>query len=594
MNRSLIYALRRHVSFASALAACTVTLPAKADFASDATAIVEQLVEDDVATQVVPNAATKFPATCDLLPTTVGALKAKRYNGIPAIARKELADVAGLTVVLAVEGGRFTTLPGLPAAGAMRQETVDIFVKLHAATAQPPQSFINSAACSFEQGVAPKQAVSTTVLQACAATQSTASLELACAIGLAVRDTADGDGSLVPADVRKGLVAIASEAVHNAFPTIVTAPNEFAQLVVLVDQALGGTPLPATLPAGSAQVIQALANQIAVVSKVPPEGLEQVVAAVEQFAAFSAAALSSLRPLPPAPLPAELAAFTTIAGGTSAVVADLKAKNYGAAASDSFDAIDAVVVQDDCPKDKSNDGPCGNIGTLVRTFLRATVIYVVDSLTAGSVDVSVSSDFRAAAIDLIEGTGGAGIRRKTFASTSGQYPGWYFPDFTLRESLRPGFAQPAAPGTNSSALMTYASMDWPNLRFKIYPSRRASNPLWVGGNLSVIDAIGPLMELAARNGTLGTTGGEATRTGAVLLGFLVPRLEFEFGVPELTKNLVVGLGAAVRFYRADQSSPLNATAPVVATYCISWNGGCSGDGFNASNFEGSAFVKYVP
>src|SRR5580704_535698 len=207
------------ISAAATLAAAMiVTRTAKADFASDAEAIVEQLVEDDVATQVVPNAASKVPATCDLLPATIGALQVKRYNGIASVVRKELADGAGLLVVLTVDGGDFGALPGLPKAAAMRQQTVDILTKLDPAPAgPPPANFINPVTCSFAEGGAPKQAVSTTVLQACAATQASASSELACALGLAVRDGANGDGSLVPADVQKGLVAIAAQAALTAF-----------------------------------------------------------------------------------------------------------------------------------------------------------------------------------------------------------------------------------------------------------------------------------------------------------------------------------------------------------------------------------------
>jgi hypothetical protein len=571
--------------------ATLVTRHARADFASDAADIVEQLIEDDVATQVVPNAATKFPATCDLLPATIGALQAKRYNGIPAVVRKELADDAGLIVVLAVEGGNFTQLPGLPNSAAIRQETIDILMKLDPSAAKPPPAFVNTTTCSFTTS-APKQAASTIVLQACATTQPSASLELACALGLAVRDGASDDASLVPGDLRKGLGAIASQAVLNAFPTVAVAPNQFGQVVQLIDQAEAGTPLPTTLPVGSAQVIQALANQIVLLSKAPSESLEQVGAAVVQFSAYSTAALSSVKPTPP-PLAAELAAFTTLAGGAYAVIADIKAKNYGAATSDSFDALNAVV---DANCDNSGDGPCSEFGKLVRAFLKATAVYAVDSLTS-TLDSSASSDFRAAAVDLIEATGGAGIRRKTFGGKSGRNAGWGFPNFALRESLRPGFASPAVPGTNSSALLTYASVDWPNLRFKIYPARRAGNPLWVGGNISVIDAIGPLVELAARNSTLGSTENAATRNGAFALGFLVPRFEFEFGVPELTRNLVLGIGIAARLYRAEQSSPLNATGPVVATYCIvgqSANNGCNGASFDENNFEGSIFIKYVP
>lgn len=585
------------------LAALAVTAilsrTARADFASDAVGIVEQLVEDDVATQVVPNAAARVPATCDLLPSTIGALLAKRYNGISSVIRKELADDAGLVVVVTVEGGDFTQLPGLPKTAALRQQTIDILTKLDVVGAKaPPPAFVNSPTplCSFTGSAAPTQAVSTTVLQACASTQASATLELACALGLAVRDGADGDASLVPADLQKGLVAIASQAVLNAFPKAVTGDattSQFTKMVQLIQQAEAGSLLPTSLPSGSPQLIQALANQIVVLSKATANSLEQVVPAVGEFAAFSAAAVS-----PPAlakPLSTELTAFSTIAGGASAVLADIKAKNYGAAASDSFDTFSAVFEQD-CANEKN--GACSELDQLVLSFLKATAVYMVDSLTAGSVDSSVSSDFRSATVDLIEEIGGVGIRRRTFVSTKARAAGWFIPNFSLRESVRPGFAEPADPGTNSSALVTYASMDWPNFRFKVFPSKRASSPLWLGMNVSFIDAIGPLWELGARNTTLANSGTQSTRNEAFVLGFFVPRVEFEFGVPELTKNLVVGLGGAVRLYRADQSSPLNTTAPVVATYCIAGqtgNTGCNnGVNFDINNFEGTIFVKFVP
>jgi hypothetical protein len=78
------------------------------------------------------------------------------------------------------------------------------------------------------------------------------------------------------------------------------------------------------------------------------------------------------------------------------------------------------------------------------------------------------------------------------------------------------------------------------------------------------------------------------------LAFIVPRLETEFAVPELTKNLVTGIGGAWRFYRADQTPPAMTDLPVAASYCVSWQTGCRNGWGNLSNVEGSIFVKYVP
>jgi hypothetical protein len=556
---------------------------------------VEQLVEDNVATHVVPNAATHVPATCDLFPATITALKAKRYSGLPSVIRKELADDAGLVVALSIVGGDFTKLPG---GQKLREQTIDVLTTLiKLAGGKNLKASKNTALCSYPQST---PAVATSVLQACANTQADEGVELACALGLATRDDANGDSALVPGDLKKALNAIAAAAVKKTFSTEVP---DFLTALKYINLAEAGT-LDTEFPTASAlkSVIQSLANQISVLANAPSKSLEQVVAALGQFAALcSGAELAKGKLGTPSPnfdlttwLSQNLAvSISVVTSNAPNVVADIKGKNYGAAVKDSFETFNDVI-DGKCPKKKPATGLCSNTDRLVRKFLQAAAVYAVDSASSGGAGSSVSSDFRAAAVDLIEATGGAGIRRKTFVTTSEQNPGWFFPNFALRVALRPGFAGPTDPGTDSSALFTYASMDWPSLRFKIYPSSRSQKPLWVGGNISFIDAIGPLVELAARNRSLGSTGSASTRYKAIALGFVVPRVEFELGVPELTRNLVVGLGAAARLYRADQSSPTTTVTPIIATYCLAGQTGCDGASFNSRNLEGSIFVKYVP
>src|SRR5580692_3222469 len=82
-----------------------VARSARADFADDAVSIVEQVIEDDVATDVVPHAAKHFPVTCDLLPASITAMQSKRYDGFSTVVRQDLADSLGMVATLAVDGG---------------------------------------------------------------------------------------------------------------------------------------------------------------------------------------------------------------------------------------------------------------------------------------------------------------------------------------------------------------------------------------------------------------------------------------------------------------------------------------------------------
>ncbi len=595
------------LALALGLCLLSVSSSAHADFSEDAVAVIRQVIEDDIARQVVPNGAKKFPAVCDLFPASVYALKDRRFDGFPAIAREEVAATVGLVAFIVVDRGNGAKLvlqsgsgsagPGLRQAFPLRTQSIKLLGKLAGDPDWASGLPVETRACEFPDdtpsagatstpstALAPRQSVPGSVLTVCAGPQPLPNQELSCAVGIAVRDATAGNTSQLAGDGKRAVVTIAAIALMQLVPGLT-----FADAISDVNQILTNPPSPVVplsglaVPAAVEQKLRALLAQAAALTTVGELSLERTLELVAAFGASAKAAVGQ-----PLLSDEQIAVLHELLNGAHAIYQDVQAKNFAAAAGDVFDSLDGVV-REECGT--SEDGPCSEHNRLVRAFLRATTIYTIDALTTGYND-DVSANFRAAAVDLIEDSGGAGIRRRTFVKRSGQYPGWYFPNFSLRGALRPGFAGRTEPGTNASNFTTYASVDWPNLRYKIYPHERATNPLWVGGNFSFIDAIGPLYEAAARNPSLGR---QRTRAGQAFgLGFIVPRVEFELGVPELTRNLVVGAGATFRLYRAVEQPVTTATLPTVANYCFALESHCQGGTFNANNFEASLFVRYVP
>lgn len=588
------------IGLCATLAAFSFAQVAKADFASDAAAIIQQVIEDDIATQVIPNSAQSFPSTCDLIPASVYALQNKRINGFPRLVRKDVADTAGLLAFLKIEKGNLDALPGETLAPAVavylfRQQTLEILGALLDRTtllneqrhtrAAPPNGQVD---CVFPPGAAaPGQSLPGSIMAACATAQGDARQELACSIALAVRDAANGDRGNLPADGQRALVALAAQNIEY-----LGGASRFSDALVLVNQAVANPPGPFQLSNGSpvagalVAVLSAFGGEISALSKTPNEDLDRLLAIATTFASELASGHATT---PDHPYD-DLRDISTLAAGSFTIITAVRSKDYASAAGVAFDTLETVIEA----KCKPNEPGCGHIDELVRKFLKAAAVYTIDSLENGNADGAASSDFRAAAVDLIEAAGGEGVRRKLFSTdpNSNQKPGWYFPNFALRGALRPGFAGRTEPGTHSSNLSAYPSMDWPNFRLKVYPPRRAGNPFWLGINLSPFDVIGPLYEVAARNPSLGDH--QTRSTQAFLWGFVVPRVEVEFAIPELSKNLVAGIGGTVRMYRAVEQPITSATLPVTANYCFALQSRCDGGVFNGNNFEGSVFVKYVP
>jgi hypothetical protein len=253
------------------------------------------------------------------------------------------------------------------------------------------------------------------------------------------------------------------------------------------------------------------------------------------------------------------------------VVSDIRANNYGAAVGEVFDTVqDISSCQDGDPRDI-----CSADSRAVYRFLQALAVYSVDSLTANASGVSAEADFRAAAVNLIERFAGEGVRRKLLTR---RVQWLYLPELDLRYAWRPGHI-----GRSSDPLLVYPSIDLVRGRIVI---KNASTYLSVSGSL--LDPLGPIVEVATRNDALGS---DPLRTNVFWLGFLVPRADIEFGVPDLTKNLVIGAGAAFRFFRAQ-----SGTATTPPSYCLMFShcGQSSIQDANWNNAELSLFVKYVP
>jgi hypothetical protein len=386
------------LSFAVAAICLAPSRTAKADFADDVTAIVEQVVEDEVASTVIPNAARCFPIACDVLPASIYALQAKRYNGFTTVVRKELSDNLGFLVVLAVDGGDLSKLT-LPNGNAvtLRPETVQAFneiLKLANVTINngnkpypgtdvscqfaPPAAddtstdavtskataaastpiaddrakalktlkkknvaaapTLKAADTGVEATVADQQAVATAVLQSCLKAQGDARSEAACALGLATRDAANGDTGLLPGDAQRALEAVAAEVLVEKNGT------KFSDALASIQAAVTN---PA---AATSKDVQQLARDIIAVTNPAGVSLEQLIGT---FVNMSRQAATAFAPNSPALL------FLTEVDSTGyAIVNDVRRKDYGAAVEPAAaggvpTASYCIVGQSDCKDGQS-------------------------------------------------------------------------------------------------------------------------------------------------------------------------------------------------------------------------------------------------
>jgi hypothetical protein len=129
------------------------------------------------------------------------------------------------------------------------------------------------------------------------------------------------------------------------------------------------------------------------------------------------------------------------------------------------------------------------------------------------------------------------------------------------------------------SMLVYPSVDFVRGRLPV----RFTEFVYVALHASLFDLLGPFTEVSTRSPKLDV---DRARTDVFWLSFVVPRADVELGVPTLTTHLTLGVGAALRFFRAD-----NPDAPAYCVVC----GSCGGrDHLTWGNSEFSVFLKYVP
>jgi hypothetical protein len=603
---------------------------------SDATDIIRQVIEDNLATQAIPNAASHIPVACEFLPSTIYTLKSKRYAAIPVVLRKEVADAVGFIVLRQVDpsltpSAANATTPATMSFHTLRgpQDALKITVTddplgiatsdkdnevavssgalkiLDTAITRRRSPLTMSTKSPAKSGVAPSptplctfdatlESKATKILKYCVATQTTARRELGCATGLLIRDAVQGENSALPGDARRLLAALVFELrlqkqpanTNSGTATIGGEATRLVEALTAFVLALAKGEAPDAVAADTCTAAQFSGPDLDACKKDVSSALKFIetaqlnVASLEQGLRVANSVASSL--CPPDSSSASDGTSSVVSGselkevcsivrdvtsGGVAIIDDVEKHNYGEAAGAVVDTVENIQCDD------IKAAGCKDIDKKVYAFLKALAIYSIDSATSSGPTATVDGAFRTAAIELIEAASGPGVRRSLVRK--GEWA--WVPELSLRESYMPGHI-----GTGSGQAVQYPSVEFIRGHLSLLP---ASSPFYFSLHGSLGDAIGPFVEAATK------VSGLQTPASVFALGFFVPRGEIEFGLPDLTRNVVIGAGVALRLFRAEQLST-GAYA-----YCIVTDNNCSSsgnNGFNQDNFEFSVFVRYVP
>jgi hypothetical protein len=604
--------------------------PAHADWYSDAKDIIRQLIENNIATNVVPKAAAHVPMLCEFFPSSLAAIQATRFSGLPKVIRKEIADVVGFQVAVQLQPAAdqerkiktflATDLTARANGKIMPAIAIDVdkvvvpdqVKTLFNKKDQIPKACAGALPSDADENTKPDfsrlQSVATKRLRDCATAQSDPQQEIACAAAIMTRDVVAGDDALISPDLRRLLTALAAESVSK----LKLSADDYQAFRALLDQAIQAKTVSSALASTVAEklydayvqrvlaAIGDVAQRAAKEADLAKQKIAEIQARVEVLlpvVSFLAGARFDAITLEQAlALAQSLAAQCKATNDTCKALASLvaatetdagrlvryvEAKDFGGAAG----AVIDIVARVKCPEGdaKEKTPGCSELDRAALNFIRKLAVYTVDAVGASGATTTSDADFRRAAVELIELVSGPGIRR---VSGLNIFRHWstIVPKFSLRKAYRPD-----RPSESGSTLVTYPSIDALMIRkvVKNYDSFFASV------NFTVIDLLGPFTELATRPIDLQGKG-----SGSVFaLGFIVPRLEFELAIPALTNNIVVGAGVATRFYRVSRPDTMSGLGPSYCTCSSLFSPDDCTDGassLGAKNVEFSVFVKYVP
>jgi hypothetical protein len=507
----------------------------RADLYGDVKDIIEQVIETNISTQVIPNAAARIPALCSFFPSSLAAIQARRYTGLQTVLRKEIADAVGYVIFRSLSSAP----PGVDKAprasdlveyakrssNAQLAENFAIAPALDQLTGRGAEAVPKTCvpAKNGKLGFDDVTSVATIQLQKCTAKQEDDRSELACAAAILMSDSFDDQRDALPADLDRLLRAMLGTEVDSIKDLLTSLA---ARQTVGMDAAL------------------AIAVEVANTCN---------TVACHRVRGWLASKQGQIDDL-------------------VAIINVLRSHNYGSATAKLFH----LVVDVRCADSARTDNPaCTKQGQAVRAFLESLAVVVIDSATSGKTIVSAEADFRAAAVNMISETGG-GLGYTRYPWTVGAL---LYPQLTLRKTWRPGH-----PDAGASPTVMYASLDTLTVRPKAW-----YRPSWyVAPQLSLLDLMGPFSEVATRGHLFDDAAHKVLVFG---LGFVVPRAEIIFGSPLLSRNIVVGAGVTVRAYRGVM------TGVSTAEYCILGKA-CSADnnerGFTWDNLEVGVYLRYVP
>ena len=581
-------------SIAVVLALATPT-DAKADWYDAVKGIISDLIEQDIATNVIPNAATKLPFLCEYMPASIAAIQEQRFSGIQNVVRRELADAIGYETARAIDPSlpALTSVVWVPAAEPKKVEEQKVTISPLVPEVQGPtlgdavkadkapfacRSY-DSAHKTWTPNFAGKESTATTKLRDCITRQDDMNRDAACAAGLLVRDAVVSDGGSAEQDIRR----LAVDLAVGALATKVDEVHKRQAADILLSVVSGDADLAKddvklrelTSALGLAKDDQALVLETFSALKRVPITQPNIEVAIALTIALDkncdkSRICGKLKSLVSR---AESAKITAIFG-------DIMTKNYGAAVGDALESMNGIL---DCPNNPKRTG-CGDTDQAALKFVRLFAVYLVDSATSSQNAASAEADLRKAAVELLRLASGAGVLR-SYWSDWPNAKNWFIPDLSLRYAWRPGHLS-----SDGGFAQIYPSVDW--IKFRLFP------PVYTHGvygalHVSLVDLLGPFSEGATRTAALSSDAAD-NKGKAFLLQFLGPRLDLQLAAPELSRNLSIGAGAAFRFVRA---SPSGDATPV-PTYCLAIGTNQSGsdcrDGrVNWNNMELSLFAKYV-
>lgn len=199
-----------------------------------------------------------------------------------------------------------------------------------------------------------------------------------------------------------------------------------------------------------------------------------------------------------------------------------------------------------------------------RRFADSLVTYFLDVATDGAPAEGSRAAFRNAAVDVLRDVAALGGMDR--GPSAGRV--LFMPDLELRAGYSPAFGM-----SEFSEVRTVAAARFVTVR----PILRYTTHHYLAIHLSIIDLLAPFAEISKRP----TTGIKYNSKG-LAWNLISPSLEIAYGMPQLSKHLVVGIGATYRLVVPKLTRADDGTGSVV---------------YEASHrddfYELGAFVKYL-